>query len=100
MNVHAIQHIQKSNYAFAVDKNHIKVRVRTAKDDVDKVYVVYSDKFDWESREKIKLEKIATDEMFDFYEAKLYLKDVRFVYLFEIIKGDEIKYLTEYGIKY
>ncbi len=99
MNIHAIQHIQKSNYAFAHDENNIKVRVRTEKDDIEEVYVVYSDKFDWESRERVKLEKIATDETFDFYEAKIYLKDVRFVYLFELIKGNETKYLTEYGVK-
>ncbi len=99
MNIHAIQHIQKSNYAFAYDENNIIVRVRTAKDDIDKIYAVYSDKFAWGERKKIELLKVATDDLFDFYEAKLYLKDSRFVYLFELIKGDETKYLTEYGVK-
>ncbi len=99
MNIHAIQHIQKSNYAFAYDKNNIIVRVRTAKDDVDEVHAVYGDKFDWETRKRVQLQKISTDETFDFYEGKLYLKDVRFVYLFELIKGNETKYLTEYGVK-
>ena len=43
----AIYHEAKSKYAYAYDKETLHIRLRTAKSDVEKVYIIYGDPFNW-----------------------------------------------------
>lgn len=45
MNVGAIYHEAKSKYSYAYDNENLHIRIRTAKDDVDKVDLIYQDPF-------------------------------------------------------
>jgi cyclomaltodextrinase / maltogenic alpha-amylase / neopullulanase len=47
INLAAIYHEAKSKYAYAFDEETIHIRLRTAKNDVEKVYFIYGDPFNW-----------------------------------------------------
>lgn len=98
MNIYAINHVPKSNYAFAYKLDTICVRLRTEKGDIDKVYVIYGDKFDWANREKVQMRLSMSDSNFDYYEAYLTHEETRFGYLFELHKGNEKLYYSEDGL--
>ncbi|GKX30509.1 cyclomaltodextrinase [Vallitalea longa] len=47
MDVAAIYHEAKSKYAYAYDNETLHIRIRTAKNDVDKIKLIYKDPFYW-----------------------------------------------------
>ena len=47
MNIHAIYHEAKSKYAYAFDANTLHIRLRTAKNDVTDVTMIWGDPFNW-----------------------------------------------------
>ncbi|HAS74510.1 MAG TPA: hypothetical protein DCS67_10225, partial [Clostridiales bacterium UBA8960] len=47
MNIVAIHHEAKSKYAYAYDENTLHIRLRTAKDDVKAVKLIWGDPFKW-----------------------------------------------------
>lgn len=89
MNIQAILHIPKSTYAFAYKENELHVRIRTAKDDVEKVNIIYFCKFDIKNKKTGNMKKILSDEYFDYYEYVIIENDTRLGYYFELIKGQE-----------
>lgn len=97
--IEALYHNSKSQYAFAIKKNEIRVRFRCAKDDLDTVNLYYGEKFDWKKKRMVPMRKRYTDEWFDYYQYNIVQKDVRIGYYFEVRKGEEILYYTEVGIK-
>ena len=44
MNFHAVYHRPKGNFAYAYDENTVHIRLRTAKQDVEEVNIIYGDK--------------------------------------------------------
>lgn len=79
MNFAAVFHQPKSNYAFAIDESTIRIVLRCAKNDLQKVELIIGDPFDykkinadayiWEPRTKpfIKLEKKYETKVFDYF---------------------------------
>lgn len=98
MNKEALLHIPKSNYAYAVDENTLCIRFRSAKKDIHSLKLFYGDKFDLENMKFCFMEKIFTDEFFDYYESCISVLHNRYVYYFEIESLDEKIYFGEYGI--
>ena len=47
MNKTAILHIPKSQYSFAYDYRELRIRLRTARNDLDKAEIIYAVKYDW-----------------------------------------------------
>ena len=47
MNKEAILHISKSQYAFAYNQRELRIRLRTAKNDLDKAEIIYAIKYEW-----------------------------------------------------
>lgn len=98
MNKEALCHIPKSNYAYAYKENELHVRLRTAKDDMDRVNIVYGSKFQWDRKQKQPMRKIMTDEYYDYYQYEIVEEDTRIGYYFELVsKGEELLY-TEVGL--
>ena len=54
MNKTAILHIPKSQYSFAYDYRELRIRLRTARNDLDKAEIIYAVKYDWLKDRKIK----------------------------------------------
>lgn len=88
----AIYHKPLSNYAFALDEKTLVIRLRTARNDVDHVYLFFGDtayqgnpvKFSY-----IEMEVTRQDKYFDYYETKIVDAYRRTVYYFSIDDADE-----------
>ncbi|WP_167956557.1 glycoside hydrolase family 13 protein [Anaerosporobacter faecicola] len=98
MNKEALYHCSKSNYAYPYSTTDIRIRFRTAKDDVNEVRLYYGVKFDWANKTYQIMEKIGSDTYFDYYQYNIRQEDVRLGYYFEVITDQEDLFYTEAGI--
>jgi len=94
----AIFHKSDIPYAYPVNKDQLKIVLRTAVFDVDRVYILFKDRYDWLGKFKIKpMTLVHTNELFDYYETTLELNK-RFLYFFYLVSetGEKL-YYTEAG---
>ncbi|BCN32643.1 glycoside hydrolase family 13 protein [Anaeromicropila herbilytica] len=98
MNREALYHCPKSNYAYPYTTKDIRIRFRTAKDDVKEVRLFYGVKFDWANKTYRAMEKIGSDEYFDYYQYNIQQDDIRLGYYFEVITEEEDFFYTEAGM--
>ena len=73
--------------------DEVRLRFRTAADDVERVVLVLSD----ENR-RIELEKTASAGRFDYYETMFAVGDAPILFYFEIISGNEVCTYTRLGL--
>ena len=97
MLLEAIYHKPYSEYAFPVDADTLVIRLRTGKNNVEACMVVYHEKYDPLLKGSLQMEKIASDELFDYYEAKLIGPVKRFKYMFYIEDHLERKWYNHNG---
>lgn len=97
MNYQGIFHQSKSNYCFAYNKDQMEVRIRTAKNDMEKVYLIHGDKYAWDEHEKVEMEKRYSDHLFDYYITTITTKYNRLAYYFELVSEGHSYYYTEWG---
>ncbi len=100
MNEYAILHTPDSRYCFATDVKELVIRLRMAKEDAAvRVTLIYACKYDFASeRKQIPLEICYSDRLYNYYEKKLTLSDVRFAYLFQMEEDKKIWYYSEDGL--
>ncbi|OZB95127.1 alpha-glycosidase [Paenibacillus sp. XY044] len=99
MLLEALYHVPRDKWAYAYDPKTIHLRVRTKRNDVDTVVAMTGDKYDWDSTYfEITMEKTATDEMFDYWEAAVLPKYKRLSYAFRITSGKETIYMLDNGL--
>ena len=114
MNLHAIFHLPDSNYAYAYDKETLHIRLRTAKNDIDKVTLRAGDPYHWASGggggnlnaegamgwvcEDILMQKEASTELFDFWIAEVKPPYRRARYGFLLDADEEKFFYGEAGI--
>lgn len=98
MNIQAIMHKPKSNYCYAYTRDNIHIRIRTAKNDMDRVVLVYGDKYEWEKKRELVMDLTFTDDVFDYYIATITAPNYRLSYYFVLNSGDESHYYTEWGV--
>jgi glycosidase len=98
MNKEALCHIPKSNYAYAYKENELHIRLRTAKDDMTQVNIIFGGKFHWDQKQKQPMKKILSDEFYDYYQYEIVAEDTRLGYYFELISKDTILLYTEVGL--
>lgn len=99
MLLEALYHVPRDKWAYAYDPKTIHLRVRTKRNDVDTVVAMTGDKYDWDSTYfEITMEKAATDEMFDYWEAAVLPKYKRLSYAFRITSGKETIYMLDNGL--
>ena len=104
LNLHAIWHKSHSEYSYHIDAETIHLLLRTAKDDIKKVTLLYGDPFHWIRDKnnkrfqwdmKISLMELKyRDELFDYFfaEVKVPSKRIRYGFLVEDINGNKIIY--------
>lgn len=93
MKLEAIQHIPLSNYAFAVDELTVVLRLRTGRGDIKNCSVYYGDRVCIKEPidvERINMEKISSDNLFDYYEVDISSEYTRLCYYF-LIEDEERK---------
>lgn len=98
MNIQAILHKPKSNFCYAYTRDNIHIRIRTAKDDVDSVKLVYGDKYDWDSKIETVMERSFSDDLYDFYTLSITAINNRLSYYFIIENDGELYHFTEWGV--
>lgn len=99
MLLEAVYHQPKSQYAYAYDEETLHIRVRTKRDDMDKVSVVWGDKYDFvpEKITTTEMDVFARDSMFDYYQVAVKPPFRRFAYAFKFEKGSRTVFWNETG---
>ncbi|BBF44784.1 neopullulanase [Lachnospiraceae bacterium KM106-2] len=69
----------------------VTLRFRTARDNVDMVYVVYGN-----DRKMMRI--FHSDQLFDYYETEIQLTEERIFYYYEIYLGSTVSYYNQKGI--
>ena len=99
MNRHAVLHIPMSQHAFALDENRVVFRLRAARDDLQRVTLIYGDRacrhtpvdcFEADMR------VVRRDTLFDWWEVTLASPFTRLCYAFRLT-GREDDTLLYYG---
>ena len=93
-------HIPDSQYCFAVGERELVIRLRMAREDAGaSVTLLYAGKYKFQQeRYPVAMEIRYTDRLYNYYETKLTLTDVRLAYVFLIKKQGEIYYFCEDGL--
>lgn len=92
INKSAVFHQTLSNYAFAVDEKSLKIRIRTARDNLSKVLLYYGDtafRGNPVDFTKVEMKIFAQDKYFDYYEALIKDCYKRTVYYFKLVNDEE-----------
>ncbi|MEW9669410.1 alpha-glycosidase [Ammoniphilus sp. 3BR4] len=98
MFLEAIYHRPKDNYAYAYDSQTVHLRVRTKKNDVQKVNLYHGDKYNWDYiSETSEMIKIASDELFDYWQVEVRPPYRRLRYSFQFLSGSKQVWMTESG---
>lgn len=86
----AIFHQPYGSFVFPVEERKLRVRIRTKKDDLDRVTIVHGDRYRHpELDTPIRMEKVASDALYDYYESDLDSPTRRIRYTFYLEKGSE-----------
>lgn len=100
MKLEAMLHIPISNYAYPLSETTLVIRLRTAKHDVEKCSLYYGDRVCEEDPihvSEVVMEKLATDQLFDYYEARIEECYPRVCYYFSVHCGVETYYYSGDG---
>lgn len=89
MEFSAIFHEINKKYCYAIEKGHFVIRIKTKKDDLEKVILHYQDKYiplsRLDTRASLAMEKVASDMWCDYYEAQIEMDVVCLRYFFELV---------------
>ena len=87
-----------SPYCFPVSAGEMVLRLRTARDDVKSVTLIYENKYDfYRMQRRIPMEKAYAGVDFDWYEVRLRLVDTRLAYIFYVEDENGGCYFSEDG---
>jgi cyclomaltodextrinase len=98
MQKEAILHIPDSEYAFALNENTLVIRIRTKREDIKNCSLCYGDRVCMTNPiqiSKLVMKRIATDQLFDYFECEFVSPYSRVCYYFEL--KDETDTLYYYG---
>ncbi|WP_110932742.1 alpha-glycosidase [Paenibacillus bouchesdurhonensis] len=99
MLLEALYHVPRDKWAYAYNPSTIHLRVRTKRDDVERVFAMTGDKYDWQTTyQEFAMEKAAHDAMFDYWEIAVKPKYKRLSYAFKLMAGNETVYMQDSGI--
>ncbi|GLX66317.1 alpha-glycosidase [Paenibacillus glycanilyticus] len=98
MQKESIYHSPSHRWAYAYDTETFHLRLKTKRDDVERVFAIAGDKYDWETYcQEIEMDHIASDSLHDYWEAVIRPEFKRFSYGFRLQSGEETLWLTEDG---
>ncbi|WP_310828697.1 glycoside hydrolase family 13 protein [Paenibacillus pedocola] len=94
-----LHHVPHSNWAYLYDKDTFHLRVRTKKLNVDRVFALIGDKYDWETyHHEYEMRKVSSDRFFDYWQTAIRPEHRRFSYGFRFHSGEETVWMTENDI--
>lgn len=100
MNEYALLHMPDSRYCFPTGEKELVIRLRASKEDRGaRVYLVHAPKYVFHERqERTPMDVCYSDRLYDYYEIRLRLEDVRFAYIFEMLQDGRTYYYSEDGL--
>lgn len=67
----SIYHRPTDEYAYPIDKHTLHIKLRTRKEEVQTVQLLFGDQYEWKDgawiSQQIEMEKVATDALFDYW---------------------------------
>lgn len=87
MELTAIYHRPESEYAYLYKEGQVHIRIRTKKEDIEKILLYYGDPFIFleDSYEDVKeMVKVTSDALFDYWQVAVSVRFARLQYLFEL----------------
>ena len=93
----AVYHVAHGSYAYPVSDDTLRVTLRAAKGDLQRVTVLYQDRYGGSEPCTADLEIAAEDELFTYYQGELQLATKRFGYVFLLDDGKNQVFYTEKG---
>ncbi|CAH1208067.1 Cyclomaltodextrinase [Paenibacillus plantiphilus] len=98
MHLEAIYHRVTQNWAYAYDKRTLHIRIRTKKSDVARIDLNCADKYKKEKTTVVvPMERWASDDLFDYWEAAVQPPYRRLVYYFILQSEGQTVYFMEKG---
>jgi len=99
IHLECLYHVPHGNWAYLYDKDTFHLRVRTKKQDVEQVFALTGDKYDWENyHNEQEMIKAASDRFFDYWETSVKPENRRFSYGFRFHSGEQTVWLIETGV--
>lgn len=99
MELSAINHNASRKDCYALHKGRFVFRIRTKKNDIMRVVLHYQDKYIdtqiFDTRQKIEMQKFASDSLHDYYEAEISMDVICLRYYFEL--SDTLGKICYYG---
>jgi len=92
MKKEAVLHMPLSQYAYATDENNLTLRIRTGKNDMDSCSVFFGDRVAVSEPvpvTRVAMDKCASDDLFDYYEADIDTDYTRVCYYFQLNSSKE-----------
>ena len=87
MELTGIYHRPESEYAYLYKEGQVHIRIRTKKEDIEKIILHYGDPFIFieDSYEDVKdMVKVTSDALFDYWQVAVSVRFARIQYLFEL----------------
>ncbi len=100
MNKAAILHKAGQNFAFPIDKNTLKIRLKAAKSDLEEAKIIYGSRYPLDHQDPYlikSMEHVASDELYDYFEVSITMEDSRFRYYFYLSDGEDWIWYSEKG---
>lgn len=94
----AIYHESDSIFAYPLDEKTLCLKIRTKKDDIKKLTLLYGDRYEPVSVVNLfekTMEKVFTDDMFDYYETTISPDFNRICYCFKLEDENETVYYAQ-----
>jgi cyclomaltodextrinase / maltogenic alpha-amylase / neopullulanase len=97
----AVYHRPKDNYAYACANKDLHIRLRTKRNDLTNVSLIFGDPYDWEEGNWItqeeKMIKTGSDSLFDYWFVSIHPPYQRLRYGFSLSDEKETIFYTEKG---
>ncbi|MBM7562540.1 glycoside hydrolase family 13 protein [Fusibacter tunisiensis] len=105
MNLIGITHEAKSAYAYAYNEDTLHIRLRTVKDDIESVNLVWGDPFLWQNGKWIPdaasgqaMDKHLSDDWYDYWFIEIKTKTKRTRYGFQLSDEKQTVFLGAHGV--
>lgn len=100
INRQAVFHISDIPFAYPLDKDTLKIKLRAASGDFEKVELLCKDRYDFQNEYNVYLmDKEVETELFDFYSVNVSIFRNRYRYIFRLTDNSgKVWYFNERGI--
>lgn len=94
----SVHHRMGQNWSYAYDESTLHIRLRTKRGNVTRIDLICGDKFGWDlTHAVLPMEQMASDGLYDYWQAAVRPPYRRLSYYFALYEGDEVLYFLEKG---